>query len=206
MGPATAPVHTALEMHTNWPMSRVQICLLVLILVCAVPCLADDFQFSGNFGSLGLDPQFDAYLGEFVLPFTADVTIQSSGWADGGFDPIVSLFQGTGPSAVFLDLNDDAIPGVDLDSLLVLPGLSAGDYTLAVTYASNAPNAFFYGGGTLGDGFDGLGFQDLTRSDYFQVDVTFVPEPRTVVLFGSMLLVLAGIGGLRKRRLGSGVR
>ncbi len=123
-------------------MSRLRVAVFFLAVV--VPCFGDSVSFSGNFGSLGLDPQFDAYLGRFVLPGVSDINIQSSGLASGGFDPIVSLFQGTGPAAAFLDLNDDAVPGLNLDSLLILNGLPAEAYTLAVTYASNAPNAYYW--------------------------------------------------------------
>ncbi len=129
-----------------------------------------------------------------MLSSSTDIVIQSRGYALGGFDPIVSLFRGSGDSAVFLDLNDDEVSGSILDSLLTFAALPADTYTLAVTYASNAPNAYYWGGGTLGDGFIGLGDQDLTRTEDFKVDVLLpdspVPEPAGIVLLGTVALVL----------------
>jgi hypothetical protein len=173
----------------------------VLLFAASVPCLAD-VTFNGNFQALGLDPQFDAYLGTFVLPAPTDVSIRSYGYSMGGFDPIVSLFQGSGPSAVFLDLNDDEVFGVVMDSFLSFTGLPADTYTLAITYTSNAPNAYYFGGGTLGDGFIGLGWQDLSHSDYFQVTVSGaeVPEPSAILLLSTCAALLAYCGLRRARR------
>ena len=172
----------------------------LFVLALAAPCFADVFTFSGNFAPL--DAQFDAYIDTFVLTSTADVTIQSFGYAAGGFDPIVSLFRGSGPSAEFVDLNDDEDPGVVLDSYLTLSGLVADTYTIAITYASNAPNAYYWGGGTLGDGFNGLGWDVTGRSDYFRVDVsTSIPEPATLLLLGTTAFLLVSKSWRRVRRL-----
>jgi hypothetical protein len=180
--------------------------LVPLLLVIAASPAFSDVTFSGDFNLLGLDPQFDAYLGTFVLPAATAVDIRSVGWAAGGFDPIVSLFQGTGPSAVFLDLNDDANYPLDLDSRLTYGSLDAGAYVLAITYASNVPFAYNQGGGTLGDGFIGLGVVDFSRTNSFEVDVSYetpvpnIPEPAAILLLGTAATVLAGGRWRRLRR------
>jgi len=117
----------------------------------------------------------------------------------GGFDPIITLYSGTGDSAIRIAFNDDgSCPpgatdgGICFDSTLNLAGLSAGSYTLALTAFSNFSN-----GATLGAGFSGTGNFD-GRTSNFAVDVQGIPEPATSLLLASGLLVL-GYFGRRKR-------
>lgn len=95
----------------------------------------------------------------------------------GGFDPFVGLFQGTGPTAFFLDGTADnlsnytsepsACPPAGLvtigsvtgqcgDVNLQFTGLAAGDYTVLLSDANNLPVALFETTGFLGDGFSDL--------------------------------------------------
>ena len=102
----------------------------------------------------------------------------------GGFDPYLSVFSGSGPTATFLASNDDGAcpPGtVDAalcgDSTLTLPALPAGSYTVAISAFLNMSLAENLGSGTLGDGFVGLGSFG-TRSNLYAVDIsgpTFTP-------------------------------
>ena len=61
----------------------------------------------------------------------------------GGFDPYVSLFAGTGPTATFTASDDDGLcpPGTLFpacaDSTLIIASLAAGTYTLALTLPFN---------------------------------------------------------------------
>jgi hypothetical protein len=87
--------------------------------------------------------------------------------AAGGFDTYLSLFAGTGPTATFLDSNDDGGCGpaspdpVCEDSQLDLTALAAGDYTIALTLPNNFSIAENYGFGDLGGGFIDL------QGDYY---------------------------------------
>lgn len=95
----------------------------------------------------------------------------------GGFDPFVGLFQGTGPTALFLDGTADnlsnytgepsACPPAGLvtigsvagqcgDVNLQFTGLAAGTYTVLLSDANYLPQALFETTGFLGDGFTDL--------------------------------------------------
>jgi hypothetical protein len=138
------------------------------------------------------DPQA-VYLYTFTLPAPATISIQSWGYggtaaapggvnlagaiiSPGGFDPYVSVFSGTGPSATFLASNDDGLcpPGSPAvgqcyDSALALT-LPAGSYTVAMTSFLNMSFAENYGSGTLGDGFIALGsFGDSSSAFAFDI-------------------------------------
>jgi PEP-CTERM motif len=161
---------------------------------------------------------------EFSLAAPTDLTVQTWGWggttntpggtnaagqviAAGGFDPFVALYSGTGPSAVYLGLNDEglcppgnAYGGSCHDSTLTGAGLAAGSYTLVLGVFENLPFPAFGVGNTLGDGFVGLGFYFNTTSN-FAVDLlangiqpgggtTAVPEPSSFVLFAIGLAAL----------------
>lgn len=94
---------------------------------------------------------------------------------NGGFDPFVALFSGSGPTAVFLNGDSDvlsnyttgcppagtaaigSIPGQCGDVNLSFPGLTPGDYTVLLTDGEYIPNAVFEASpGLLGDGFTDL--------------------------------------------------
>ena len=128
----------------------------------------------------------------------------------GGFDTYFSLFLGSGPAATFLLSNDDGLcpPGTAAPGCAdatIVTSLAAGVYTLAVTVFDNFSFAENLGSGTLGDGFIGLGdYYDAasgtTRTPAYAVDITTndtnppprpeVPEPGSLVLFGSAAIVL----------------
>jgi len=95
----------------------------------------------------------------------------------GGFDPYVSVFSGSGPTATFLASNDDGNcpPGTIADALcadstLALGALPAGTYTVAISAFLNMSLAENLGSGTLGDGFVGLGSFGA-RSNLYAVDI-----------------------------------
>ncbi|MEZ5402387.1 MAG: DVUA0089 family protein [Bryobacteraceae bacterium] len=136
--------------------------------------------------------------------------------AAGGFDTILTIFEGLGPTAVLFNLNNDGgcgPVGVDpvtnacWDSFLSLPLLAAGDYTVVLTQADNFAN-----GPTLGDGFLHDGEGDFTGPTFLGLPGTFIdanldqrtgnwamdirgietpaPEPSTIGLTAAGLLTL----------------
>jgi hypothetical protein len=199
--------------------------VLSIFLLMPVFASATTLSYIGN-----LDPEDanDVFLASFTLSSTSNLHVQSWGYGgtsaapggtnaagtvitSGGFDTYLSLFQGSGPSAVFLFSNDDggcgpAAPNpVCEDSRLDLASLNAGTYTLALTLPNNFSFAENYGSGTLGDSFIGLqsDYYDFVsgkvRTSAYAFDVTYtpsedtsppaVPEPASFVLLASGLVV-----------------
>ena len=135
------------------------------------------------------------------------IVIQTSGYAGGGFDPYLSLFDGSGLQFL-LDSNDDggcgnvgADPNTHacLDSFLSIL-LAPGTYLVALTESGNAPL-----GPALSDGFlmDGAG--DFTGGPFLDAqgnqrngqwalqidgaDAASTPEPGTAALMFAGLVV-----------------
>ncbi len=157
----------------------------------------------------------DVQLFSFTLAADADVVLRTWSYGGGsnaagnligagGFDTIVSLFYGSGGSALLIGANDDGSavavdPGTGLaaDSLLEISSLLAGNYTVALTQVANFAN-----GPTLSDGFLGSGNPGFGgRSSAWALDMlgvtsaSAVPEPGTLVL---TLLALAAAAALRR--------
>jgi len=122
----------------------------------------------------------------------------------GGFDPIVTLFAGAaGGGGARIAFNDDGTCAprfgtADIscfDATLVINGLAAGTYTVALSAFSNFAGATettpFTGGGSFTEVGNGR-----VRTNQFAVDVASVPEPMTFGLMGAGLL---GLGLLRRR-------
>jgi hypothetical protein len=176
-----------------------------------VSALAANFSFSGN-----LPGDNDVAFLAFTLASPSDVTLRTWSYAGGtnaagdliaagGFDPIVSLFDGAGSPAILIDANDDGFgvpvdPGTGnaYDSLLERFMLLAGTYTVALSQSNNFAN-----GPTLGDGFLGYsgnpGFDGRTSAwalDILGADSASVPLPGTLALF---MLGLAAAGVTRRR-------
>ncbi|WP_284620180.1 DVUA0089 family protein [Aquabacterium humicola] len=149
----------------------------------------------------------------FTLAATADVTLRTWSYAGGvnaagdaiaagGFDPVISLFLGSGGGAVLLTSDDDGIgvatdpaTGAARDALLALTGLPGGIYTVALSQFAN-----FATGPSLGDGFLGAGNTGFDgRSAAWALDIlgvdaaSSVPEPRSLAL--ALLALAAAAAG-----------
>jgi hypothetical protein len=152
-------------------------------------------------GSLNPDDANDVFLYQFTTSTTSDLSFQSWGYdggtnaaghviSSGGFDPYLTIFLGSGPTATFFSSNDDGCFGC-ADPSLFIGGAAAGTYTVALTafdnlsYAENLGVPF-----TLGDGFTGLGYYN-DRSSNFALDITSsagfapTPEPATFSLLAA---------------------
>jgi hypothetical protein len=191
-----------------------------LLLLACWPGFGGTVSMTGSLSSS--DPN-DVFQYSFTLLGPADLDVQSWGYGGGtnaagvlippgGFDAYLSLFQGSGPDAVFWLSDDDGgcPPGAPdfncRDPRLHVSGAPAGDYVLTITTFGNFSVAENYGGGILGEGFIGLGSyydQDnqADRSPAFAVDVSVtdagpaVPEPSTrVLVLIPMLLLLVRMG------------
>ncbi|SOD41701.1 DVUA0089 family protein [Nitrosovibrio sp. Nv4] len=166
-----------------------------------------DFSFAGGFNNDNEVQEFNFTVAEAV----ADVTLRTWSYAGGtnaqgtviergGFDPVVSLFNGS--TGALIGHNDDGhlildpVNGFGFDSFL-MSNLSAGSYTATVTQYSN------FSVGALADGFDGSGRTNFgNRDSHWALDVLNVesaslgasyisspiPEPETYAL------LLAGLG------------
>ena len=173
-----------------------------------------DFSFTGN-----LTGDDDVQLFDFSVDTGSSVTLRSWSYAggtnsegvlisDGGFDPILALFDGTGN---LIDQNDDGIgvasdptTGAAFDTLLTSV-LGAGDYTVSVMQFSN-----FATGPMLSNGFDGsdtTNFVDVTgdtRTSAWAFDilnvnqVSPIPEPETYAMLLAGLGLLAFVARRRK--------
>ncbi len=178
------------------------------------PALALDFDFSGN-----LTYHNDVLYFNFVAPEAGNVTLFSSSWDDGGFDPMLGLWTSTGNLIYFQD--DGGNYGTTLsnnvpytygtwDSYYTV-SLNPGAYTITLTTFPNFNNSTLLSDGFRFDDeipiafqswsgyYDSYVFHVLNVPSATQVqDVNVVPEP------GTFLLVGAGFGFialLRKKRV-----
>jgi hypothetical protein len=197
-----------------------------LLIAMAVPATATNFSFQGSFTK---DDDLEMF--RIVLDAPSTITLHTLSYGGGtnqvgtviprgGFDPILSLFLGTGPAALLIGLNNDgtcpplttdSVTGACWDSYLQ-SNLPAGVYTAVITQSDNGPLGPFLGDGFLRTGqgnFTGPAFSGQPGSfidanlsqrtanwslDMLDVDnVARIPEP------GSMLLVLTGSVLLSRR-------
>lgn len=166
-------------------------------------------SFTGN---LGADD--DVQLFSFTLAADSDVTLRT--WshagglnaagnliAAGGFDPIVSLFFGSGGQALLFDANDDGIGLGSGDALLERMALQTGTYTVALSQAANFAVGPLLENGFLGGGNPGFG----GRSSAWALDIlgagsaSPIPEPSTLALaLLSLAAVAARAGSVGRAR------
>ncbi len=104
--------------------------VLTLIGLLAGVCHAQTFNYSGSLSSPN-----QVFELSFTLTAPTNVTIETTSWAAGNFDPVMWLFDSTGTQ---VEKDDDACNGqgcspIDRDSLIQITGLAAGTYTAIVS-------------------------------------------------------------------------
>ena len=203
-----------------WPLA-----LLTLIALAGPPVRAQNLSFGSplSFQSqLTRDDQVQLFtfsLDAFSLvsvrtwSYAGGVNANGVPIARGGFDPVLSLFHGSGLLLARDDDNDfglgyvlpDRVTGNAWDAYLEIE-LDPGSYTVAISQYDNVAL-----GPSLSDGFARAGEGNFTggpfldregnpRSGRFALDITVIPEPGTGVLLLPALLPLAGIFLRRRSR------
>lgn len=137
---------------------------LAASIAISVPAQATDFDFSGTF-----EQDNDVLLFDFDIDADSTVTIFSSSWVNGGFDPIFTLFDSAGN---FINYQDDGAftgstrsNGVnynhDVWDIYFTSFLPAGSYQASLTQFDNIPLGF-----SLSDGFlyDGADYENFTAA------------------------------------------
>lgn len=177
---------------------------------------ADTLNFTGQFNR-------DDNVRIFKFSLLADqvVTLRTTSYANGGFDPVLTLFNRAGVYETEnddggLDVTPEPLTGDRFDAYLSQP-LSAGTYFLALTQHDNFASGF-----TLSEGFDRDGEGDFTGVEFGSGEGSFlnqfgeqrtsqwtlqlknvdaaapVPEPASITLLCSGLL--GAIASVRRRR------
>lgn len=202
------PNITLLKMMKNFTFAKpIGIAATMMgIAIGAAPANAANFSFTGTFGT---NPNSaPSYL--FTADGTSTVTIRSFSYsggtnaagtviAAGGFDPILTLFNGT--TGAFITEQEDIGPSLDFRLSQILP---AGNYRAVITAFSNfavQPNYSdgFAGGGDFYGRTPNYAF-DILNVNNAVAAATSVPEPADLV--GT---IIAGCSVVMfKRKLSSG--
>jgi hypothetical protein len=160
---------------------------------------------SGNFTAAGPSGMASS---TFLLSRASDVLLRTWSFAGGtnlngdvipagGFDPILTLYRNDSTHA-FVAQNDDggctvvgSSGGLCWDSYMRM-NLAAGPYAVVLSVYNNFPTGNFYPTAAGSPSFYG-------RTSEWSMEVSQVPEPVTMALFGSGLLALGLARRFRRR-------
>ncbi|HMU63911.1 MAG: PEP-CTERM sorting domain-containing protein [Nitrosomonas sp.] len=179
------------------------VCIVFALSVAQVGAAPISSSFTGSFNT-----DDDVEFFSFAVTEPSLVTLRTWSYAGGtnaegntisagGFDPIITLFNGTGN---LIDDNDDGagvaadpVTGAEFDAVLSI-FLDIGNYTASLTQYAN-----FAIGPNLADGFTGSGVTGFIDADgntrtsawAFDIVISELPEPTSVALLGLGLVSLA---------------
>ena len=136
-----------------------------LLLTTSSALAASDFDFFGDFTRDDQVLQFAVPVGE-----ASQVTVFTSSWDDGGFDPILAIFDSAGNLVIQQDdggetgsLESNGVSyDYDIWDTFFEIDLEAGDYTLTIQQFDN-----FAAGSTLAEGFEQTGNPNFTFDEDF---------------------------------------
>ena len=194
------------------------ICAPAFALSLAGTLRSDDQMFTTKFIVPGSTSELTTLR---TLSYAGGTNLLGQTVAEGGFDPIVSLYNASGTlvglSDDGIDVPADAVSGVGADSLLAI-SLAPGIYQVVLTENDNFPN------GDLSTGFSEAGEGDFTagwdgctasrfcdsygfaRTGNWALDISaaspvaaVVPEPSSFALAFAGLMLVAAIARTRRK-------
>ncbi len=188
--------------------------LTALVLVPALQAASITAQtYTGTFPATisGTLPNQGTALEESItLPSSGDLTLLTTSYLTGGFEPNIVLFNSTGNFVAVSGTQGGApLSPTDLDAYLSATGLTAGQYTIALTdwqlnQATTATNLSDGFGANYGDGTSFIDQNGVTRSGSYSLTADFTgsastttPEPASLLLVAPFLLIGAFLASKR---------
>ncbi len=163
-------------------------------------CITNPLCLISDQGNFALGGESTIWSQTFTLTVASEVLARTWSYSGGmnldgevipagGFDPILSIYLLS--TGVLVAQNDDLNMGAGLWDSYMRPYLAAGSYAIVMTVYDNFPAGNFYPTATGTPSFGG-------RTREWAVDVSLVPEPVTMALFGSGLLALGLVRRFRR--------
>ena len=175
------------------------------VLDCGPGCTLNAASADSDFA------QWAAAVYSFSVPTPSLMQAVTVSYADGGFEPYLSLFDGSGNFLASTFFGTTCPPGALVnptsgacfDVLLDGGTLGAGTYQIAISAFENLSFAENFGSGTLADGFTGLGNLADGEDLHYAFNVTLtstssVPEPSSIWLL-TAAAILGWLYRLHKR-------
>lgn len=194
-------------------LSRTHFLAFMALTLCALPVTLGAASlstqtYSGTFPATvsgTLQNQGTALEEIVTLPSTSNLTVYTTSYATGGFEPNISLFNSTGTfvaggvtAGTSPIATADMTSGLALDGYLTADDLAAGTYTIALTdfLLNQSPTATNLSDGFMSNYGDGVNFideQGNTRNGNYTLNIDAMPTPEPLT-FWMICPALIGIG------------